>query len=144
MRPFAAYARWLHTRWPAGSVEPLPEVNDDGSTNVPGLLVVGDLTGIPLLKLSADSGARAVRNITQDRSFHSQRDGQQPDVRDLVIVGAGVSGMAAALAAEEAQLDYTIYEAKRRFQTIADFPVGKPIFTYPTEMQPEGALQFSA
>ncbi len=124
IRPFAAYTSWLHTRWPAGSVERLPQVNHDGSTNVPGVLVVGDLTGIPLLKLSADSGARAVRTIAQDRSFHSQRDRKQPDVLDLLIVDAGVSGMAAALAAEEAQLDYAIYEAKRRFQTIADFPVG--------------------
>ncbi len=144
MRPFAAYTRWLHTRWPAGSVERLPEVSDDGRTNVPGVLVVGDLTGIPLLKLSADSGARAIRTITEDRSFHKQRDRKQPGVKDLLIVGAGVSGMAAALAAKQAQLDYVIYEAKRRFQTIADFPVGKPIFTYPSEMQPEGALQFSA
>ena len=144
IRPFAAYTRWLHTRWPAGSVERLPEVNDDGSTNVPGVFVVGDLTGIPLLKLSSDSGARAVRSIAQDRSFHSQRERREADVKELVIVGAGVSGMAAALAAEAAQLDYAIYEAKRRFQTIADFPVGKPIYTYPSEMKPEGALQFSA
>ena len=144
IRPFRAYARWLHTRWPAGSVERLPQVNDDGSTNVPGVLVVGDLTGIPLLKLSADSGARAVRSITEDRSYHPQRERKEADVKDLVIVGAGVSGMAAALAAEEARLDFAIYEAKRPFQTIADFPVGKPIFAYPSEMQPEGALQFSA
>mgnify|MGYP000346732723 CR=1 FL=1 len=42
------YTRWLHTGWPAGTVEKLPRVAEDGSTNVPGLYVVGDLSGIPL------------------------------------------------------------------------------------------------
>ena len=144
IRPFVAYARWLHTRWPAGTVERLPEVREDGRTNVRGVFVVGDLTGIPLLKLSADSGARVVRTITESRSFQNERAGKAPGVLDLVIVGAGVSGMAAALAARKLQLDYAIYEAKRRFQTIADFPVGKPIFAYPTRMRPEGDLQVEA
>ena len=37
------YTRWLHTQWPAGVVEKLPQVEPDGSTNVSGLYVVGDL-----------------------------------------------------------------------------------------------------
>ena len=56
------YVRWLHTQWPAGHVEKLPLANEDGSTNVAGLYIVGDLTGIPLLKFSSHSGARAVRS----------------------------------------------------------------------------------
>ena len=67
------YTRWLHTRWPAGVVEKLPQVNDDGSTNVPGLYIVGDLTGIPLLKFSADGGARAARTILNDPAFQRAR-----------------------------------------------------------------------
>ena len=54
--PLYRYARWLHLQWPAGTVEKLPEVRPDGSTSVPGLYVVGDLTGVPLLKFSSDSG----------------------------------------------------------------------------------------
>jgi len=57
------YTKWLHTQWPAGIVEKLPEVNEDYSTNIPGLYIVGDLTGIPLLKFSSDSGAKAVDSI---------------------------------------------------------------------------------
>ena len=48
MRPsLSRYVHWLHTRWPAGRVEKLPEVNPDGTTAVAGVRVVGDLTGIP-------------------------------------------------------------------------------------------------
>ena len=39
------YTRWLHTQWPAGNVERLPQAREDGSTNVSGLYIVGDLTG---------------------------------------------------------------------------------------------------
>ena len=33
--PLLRYARWLHTAWPAGKVEPLPEVAEDGTTQQP-------------------------------------------------------------------------------------------------------------
>jgi len=134
------YTNWLHTRWPAGHVEKLPDVRPDGSTNVAGLYVVGDLTGIPLLKLSLDTGTKAVRTIAADPAFEAKRV-TDPELLDLLIVGAGVSGMAAALEADARGLRYAIYEAKRRFQTIADFPKGKPIYTYPRDMTPEGKLQ---
>ena len=94
----ARYARWLHTGWPAGEVEPLPEVGPDGSTAVPGLYVAGDLAGVPLLKFAVDTGARAVRTIAADRGFQG-RDRKNPAVRDLIVVGGGVSGMSAAIEA---------------------------------------------
>ena len=46
-----SYTHWLHTRWPAGVVEKLPETGELGVTNIPGVRIVGDLTGIPLLEV---------------------------------------------------------------------------------------------
>lgn len=138
------YTRWLHTGWPAGTVEKLPLVREDGSTNVAGLYVVGDLTGIPLLKFSADTGARAVQTILADGSFKSEQSSRGEDVYDLVIVGGGVSGMAAALEAKKAGLRYVLLEASQAFSTIVNFPKGKPIYTYPTEMVPAGDIRFEA
>ena len=37
MNPIARYTQWLHTMWPAGTVEKLPEVREDGTTAVPGV-----------------------------------------------------------------------------------------------------------
>jgi thioredoxin reductase/ferredoxin len=139
--------KWLHTGWPAGTVEKLPEVNPDGSTNVPGLYIVGDLTGIPLLKFSSDTGARAVRTILAEPQFQKLRQERGPDGRevlDVVVVGAGVSGMAAALEAKKDGLTLEILEATELFSTIVNFPKGKPIYTYPSEMRPHGDLQFTA
>ncbi len=138
--PIARYTRWLHTMWPAGTVEKLPKVNEDFSTNVPGLYVVGDLTGIPLLKFSSDSGARAVRTIVKAHGSAAASPSQA--ALDLVIIGGGVSGMSAALEAKKANLKFEILEASEPFSTIVNFPKAKPIYTDPTEMTPAGDLQF--
>ena len=143
----ARYTRWLHTGNPAGEVEKLPEAGEDGETNVPGLYVVGDLTGIPLLKFSADSGARAVDTISSDPEFARQRAGRGQGgehVHELVIVGGGVAGMSAALEARREGMDFVLLEATEPFSTIVNFPRGKPIYTYPTDMEPAGEMHFRA
>jgi thioredoxin reductase/Fe-S-cluster-containing hydrogenase component 2 len=134
------YMRWLHTGWPAGTLERLPEVREDGTTVVPGLRVVGDLTGIPLLKFAADSGARAVHAIVEEL-----RSGKkEPSVHDLAIVGGGVAGISAAIEARKAGLDFVVFEANQTLSTLVNFPKAKPIYTYPTDMTPSGTLQFTA
>ncbi|MGE5180089.1 MAG: NAD(P)-binding domain-containing protein [Bacteroidota bacterium] len=155
------YARWLHTRWPAGTVEKLPEARADGSTTVPGVYVVGDLTGVPLLKVALDTGARAVDRIAGEiragvgvpqaadqavagRSAESSASRSPDQPADLAIVGAGVSGMAAAIEAARRGLSFVVIESAEPFSTIVNFPKRKPIFTYPRAMKPAGALQISA
>jgi NosR/NirI family nitrous oxide reductase transcriptional regulator len=142
MSVIRGYTHWLHTRWPAGTVEKLPEMREDGTTAVPGVRIVGDLTGVPLLKFSSDSGARAVRAILAEPEFRGERSAADPDVVDVAIVGGGVAGIAAAIEAKKAGLSFAVFEATEVFSTVANFPKGKPIYTYPTGMTPAGELQF--
>ena len=142
MNPIVRYTRWLHTGFPAGTAPPLPEIAEDGSTAVPGLYVAGDLRGIPLLKLAVDSGARVVRTIAADREFRERAKGS--GIVDLLIVGGGVSGMAAALEAKGCGLSAVVVESSEPFATVVNFPKGKPIFVYPTAMTPAGALSVTA
>lgn len=141
---FSRYADWLHLRWPAGSVEKLPEVNSDGTTAVPGVRVVGDLTGVPLLKFAADSGARAVQAVAAELADGKSGSPAPEGVADLAIVGGGVAGLAAALEAKKLGLRFVVFEAAQPFSTIVNFPKGKPIFTYPTEMRPAGDLALTS
>ena len=68
--PIERYTHWLHTRWPAGVVEKLPESGELGVTNIPGVRIVGDLTGIPLLKFSLqDRRGSGARDSWRKRSF---------------------------------------------------------------------------
>ncbi|MEM7576346.1 MAG: NAD(P)-binding domain-containing protein [Planctomycetota bacterium] len=138
MNPIAAYTRWLHTQWPAGKPEKLPIVNPDGSTNVSGLYVVGDLSGIPLLKLSVNGGVRVVREI----AGQLKREAAPDEVLDVAIVGGGTAGFAAAKEAEQLGLKYLVFEASEPFATIVNFPKGKPIYKYPTDLAVEGELEF--
>jgi NosR/NirI family nitrous oxide reductase transcriptional regulator len=134
------YARWLHLSWPAGRVEKLPRVGVDGSTRIPGVFVVGDLLGTPLLKFALDSGARSVETLAREAASRSGSD----EALDLVIVGAGVSGIAAAAEARRLGLAFAIVEGARPLATLHDFPRGKPIYTYPRGMRPAGAVTVSA
>jgi NosR/NirI family nitrous oxide reductase transcriptional regulator len=142
--PFGVVYDHLHSRWPSGGVEKLPEIQANGRTNVPGLYVVGDLTGIPLLKFSADSGAQAIQHILQDAKFQRQRAENDPKIADVLIVGGGVSGMSAALEADRAGLRYELIESAEPFATVRNFPNRKPIFTYPSNMSPRGSMQITA
>lgn len=137
----ASYARWLHTQWPAGTVEPLPECQQDGATAVPGVRIVGDLTGVPLLKFASATGAQAVRAILAEATFRPSTD---DELFDVIIVGGGVSGVAATIEARRAGLRTTVFEASEAFSTVANFPAGKPIFTYPPDMAVSGGLQMAA
>ncbi len=89
--PIARYTKWLHTQWPAGTVEKLPVAGEHGMTNLPGVRIVGDLTGIPLLKFSSLTGAEAVRQILAEADFMRLRGGSE--ILDLAIIGGGVSGV---------------------------------------------------
>ncbi len=136
----ARYTHWLHTQWPAGTVEKLPVSGEDGVTNLPGVRIVGDLTGIPLLKFSSRTGANAVRAILREAGF-AKASG---DALDLAIIGGGVAGISAAIEAKRAGLCFVVLEATELFSTVVNFPKAKPIYTYPTEMKLEGGLQFTA
>lgn len=136
------YMAWLHTGWPAGTVEKLPVVDEHGLTNIAGVRVVGDLTGVPLLKFSSDTGARALQALLEEPDYQPSRDAND-QVFDVAIIGAGVAGVSAAIEATKAGLHYVLYEAAELFSTVVNFPKAKPIYTYPTEMVPAG-IQFSA
>ena len=82
-RLFQKYAHWLHLQFPAGGVEKLPRVDAEFRTNVPGVYVVGDLAGVPLLKYSLDSGTRAVRTIAQERVGSGDGHRQPPVQAEL-------------------------------------------------------------
>lgn len=137
------YYNWLHGKWPAGLVEKLPVVGEQGTTNVNGIRIVGDLSGIPLLKFSSETGVQAIRGILAEPDFQKDKAGRDLEDYDVAIIGAGVSGISAAMEAQKAGLKYVLLENSQAFNTVENFPKGKPIFTYPTDMVPAGGIQYS-
>src|SRR6266478_5149698 len=86
------YTKWLHAQWPAGTVEKHPVSGPEGVTALYGAPIVGALNGIPLLKISSDSGARVVRAILREPDFAKGGERDRA-VLDLAIIGAGVAGI---------------------------------------------------
>jgi NosR/NirI family nitrous oxide reductase transcriptional regulator len=138
------YANWLHLQWPAGTVESLPLVDASGATAIPGVYIVGDLTGVPLLKFAADTGAKAVHAIADRVAKRKNNSSSTDTTLDLVILGAGVAGIAAALEASKLNVRYQVVEPVERLSTIVNFPAGKPIYPFPSDMKPAGELSFQA
>ncbi|MEH6447749.1 MAG: FAD-dependent oxidoreductase [Oleispira sp.] len=136
------YMHWLHGQWPSGNVEKMPLVNSDGTTNLTGVYVVGDLTGVPLLKFAADSGAKAIRHLAAADDFSSRK--KVDAVFDVVIIGGGISGYSAVLEAKKNGLKALLIESNSPFSTIENFPAGKPIYTYPANMEHEGEISLDA
>ncbi|MBL8613120.1 MAG: NAD(P)-binding domain-containing protein [Myxococcales bacterium] len=105
------------------------------AVGVPGLYVVGDLTGLPLIKNAIAQGARAVQAIHASRP----RGGGKATV-DVVIVGAGPAGLSAALAAKSKDLSCVVLEQTTFAASIRRFPRGKVVYDPPLDLPVEGDL----
>jgi thioredoxin reductase/NAD-dependent dihydropyrimidine dehydrogenase PreA subunit len=90
-------------------------------TSVPGLFVAGELSGLALVKNAMGQGRKVVERIAQKGG--GPRPVGDRDVLDVVIVGAGPAGIAAAASAQERRLRYVALEQA------AD--LGGTIFHYP-------------
>ena len=138
------YFSWLQKDVPTGEVERYPEIDENGETSVKGIYIVGDLTGIPLLKLAAESGKKIINKIISNPDFKKQKEKiKENDVFDVIIIGAGPGGISAGLEAKKQNLKFTILESAQKFNTIINFPKAKPIFAEPIEFKQEADLKIN-
>lgn len=129
MNGFAVLERFGFS--PYSSVSARPRVDEHQQSNVPGMYVVGDLADSPVLKMVLDQGHRVGRFVAAEVGQASA----DPELLDVVIIGAGPAGIAAAEAVRDAGLSYAVFEKERPFNTIHAFPKGKPIFAEPLDME---------
>ena len=138
------YFNWLQKDTPTGEVERYPEIDENGETSVKGIYIIGDLTGIPLLRLAAESGKEIITRLAGDEEYKKQIANNNDDsIFDLIIIGAGPAGMAAGLEAIKQGMDFKIIESAQKFNTIINFPKAKPIFAEPVEFQQQSSLKIN-
>lgn len=113
-----------------------PEVNERLESNVPGLFVVGDLAGAPVLKLAMEHGERVAKYIASLADAHAVAEGSY----DVVVIGAGAAGLTAALSLQERNLRVLVLEKSKIANTIEDFPQGKWIYAEPEAIPAAGKL----
>lgn len=106
-------------------------------TNVPGIYLIGDVSGVPLIKNAVNEGAQVIREVVQDLNGDSGATASQYDV---AIIGAGPAGLSATLAAHERGLRYIAIEQNQTASTLRGYPAGKHVFFKPDSVPIQGSL----
>jgi thioredoxin reductase len=119
----------------------LPKLSKDYESNIKGLYIVGDLADAPVIKIALNQGYDvAERMIAKD--FGGKPPPRQDGVADVAILGAGPSGIGAALACRKHGLSVEVIERERPFNTIQNYPKAKHVFAEPKEFGPSGRFPF--
>ena len=118
---------------------PVPVRDPSFMTNVPGVYIIGDVSGTPLIKNAANEGADVIKDIAHELNNGA---GAEPKAEvDVVIVGIGPAGLSAAIAAKQFKLRYVGIEQDKVLATIDAYPRGKYVFFKPETMDSHGAIE---
>jgi len=113
----------------------IPVVTPQFESTVPGMFIAGELGGMGLIRNALEQGRQAVESIAR-----RPRVGDQP--LDLVIVGAGPAGFAAALTAKAKSLRCVTLEQESLGGAVFQYPRGKLVMTAPATVPLLGKVNF--
>jgi thioredoxin reductase len=109
-------------------------------TNVPGIYLVGDVSGVPLIKNAINEGAQVIEYVVEDL----QGTGVDSEVPyDVAIIGIGPAGLSATALARQRGLRYVAIEQNRIVSTIQNYPAGKYVFFKPDTVEAKGGVPLS-
>ncbi|MDP1829429.1 MAG: NAD(P)-binding domain-containing protein [Archangium sp.] len=102
----------------------LPETDEFFESSRKGVHIVGELGGMGLIKNAITQGLQVARHLGPKLI-----GSQSPDMDDVVVVGAGPSGLATALGLAEQKLNFAVLEQESLGGTIAHYPRQKVVMT---------------
>ena len=94
----------------------IPRISENFESNITGIYITGELSGMALIRNAIEHGVKAIEHI------HSKTEGSENDELDVLIVGAGPSGLAAALQSIERGLNYLVIDQSDTGGTILHYP----------------------
>src|SRR5436190_15206406 len=117
-----------------------PVIDANFESNIPGLYVIGDLGGAPVVKLAMAQGSQVADHIAAKPDARTAAASGDSNRYDLLVVGAGAAGLNAALGAQAHGLRVAVIEKNKIANTIEDFPEGKWIYAEPESVPATGKL----
>jgi len=118
----------------------IPILSSHLESSVPGLYLAGELGGLGLIRIAVEQGVRAVERIAAELK-RAPPSGLDPKVADLLIVGAGPAGFAAALKAIEKRVRYIAIDQDDIGGTVRKYPRRKLTLTGPLDLPLYGRVK---
>ena len=118
----------------------MPYMTEEFESSIPNLFIVGELGGLALIKNAVNQGRETIDRI-RDRLVETNVARDNPDVYDVVIVGAGPAGISASLRAIEQKLSYLTLEQDEIGGTVSKYPRQKLVMTSPVEFPMYGKFK---
>lgn len=113
----------------------LPHVSQSYETNISGIFIAGELGGMGLIKNAVEQGKKAMTNIIAN--LPNKRKAKY----DVIIIGAGPSGISATLTAAKNKKEFLTIEQDSLGGTVFSFPRAKVIMTSPVELPLHGNIK---
>ena len=110
--------------------EILPIVDSRYESSVKGIFVIGDVTGLPLVKVAANQGREVIEKMDRNGLLKPPAK-KDVDGLDLVIVGGGPAGISAAIECQKLGAKYVVLERNQLANTVRTFPLGKKVYAEP-------------
>ncbi|MFV2055466.1 MAG: NAD(P)-binding domain-containing protein [Thiohalomonadales bacterium] len=114
----------------------IPTISPTFESNVPGIFIAGELGGMGLIGNAITQGYQAMEAI--EKKYKSISG----NAYDLVIVGSGPAGFCASLYALEKKMKCVTVEQDSMGGTVANFPRGKIVMTFPVKLPIVGKVKF--
>jgi len=135
----SAAAALFAPKRPEPSYPQLPLVQESGESSVPGVYLIGEVGGTPLIKLGLNQGVEVIERLQAELGGPQA---SEEDLYDVVIIGAGSSGLGAAMRAHELGLRYVVLESERVAMTIVNMYKGKVLFAEPVDVPNRSSMWF--
>ena len=126
------------------SVKKIPErkvPKRDGRfmTNVPGIYLIGDVSGVPLIKNAINEGGMVIDYVVEDVRQMGRNGNADYDV---AIIGIGPAGLSAAALAAQRGLKYVAIEQDQIVATIQQtYQAGKYVYFNPVDQPVKGGVK---
>lgn len=117
----------------------VPLLDSTFQSNVSGVYIVGELGGRGLIKNAINEARIAVEAIAHELAAEPDRAGD-PELLDVVIVGAGPAGLSSGLTAIECGLSYAVLERGTIADSIRKYPRHKLLLAEPVSIPLYGYL----
>ncbi|HWC76624.1 MAG TPA: NAD(P)-binding domain-containing protein [Blastocatellia bacterium] len=106
-------------------------------TNIEGVYMIGDVSGVPLIKNAVNEGSQVIDCVIESLTSEGPEAGAD---FDIAIIGIGPAGLSAAVIAKQRGLSYIAIEQDKVVSTIQNYPAGKYVFYKPDTVEGKGGI----